>query len=665
MDFTSILPSAFRPVIVTGSPYPESAQVGNAAQILPGVDDILDLDGGGAVTEAAGNSLPVTLSGWVVDGVPHTLTYAMSGLPPAQFYRTAWDPGNPVYTALADGTGTRAMFLGGRQDDPAGVGYNWSALVGQTWIGPAAVASGATVHLAVLGLDGQVFRVTLADDIVSGFVPVGVLPGAVSTLLDGTERIATSITKDGRVFEARVDQTTGDVSITALGSVRVDDDGIYHDLMGAVVDPTHPGDVIVASMDYVWVDGIIQGYDEGGGFPAGVVGLYPGGAVPIYGAARLYGAHLDVDPFPVVTAASLNVGAAEIDAGIAVCWPPSDEAFVGDGWTLRGEPVEVAGPVGPDGNCAIVPFDRMAPADPNWAGSDRAIEAVIPGVGRARLGFPAGRHVGYTLSPVVAARPGGSIVDITGLVLDRHGFPVSKTTTHVTGGIRDIGGNGFWISVGNPAQLQNIGGGGAVGPVCTVPGCSYWGGVIGGGALYYTPRQGSDPLKLQVVRLDGTVDDVPAAQAAVAGTIAPSVLLADGRICGGAGAPYRIDCVDPAGGTETTGAIGTMGGEWWPLSDGSLLLAGDGAVRFDPATMTFAALDERMISGAITSGDGRVYAIAYVSGNTATIVEITPDAVIDLATVSSAATVVPIDGALLFSNSPDGVHVGGWNRIPR
>lgn len=668
---------ASRSVIVTDSPYPESAQIDNAAEILPGADVILDLDGGGAAAEVAANSAPVTLSGWVVDGVVRTLTHAMSGLPPAQFYQTALDPVTPAYTALADRTGPRGVFLGGRQDDPMGLGGAWSALVGQTWIGPAAVAPDATVHLAVVGLDGQVFRATLADGAVSGFVPTGVLPGAVSIVLDGDERIAISITKDGRVFQLRVDQGTGDVAIHALGSVRVVDDGIYHDFMGAVVDPTHPGDVIVATVDYPWVDGIIQGYDEGGGFPAGPVGLYPGGAVPLWGTARVYRGHLDAEPFPVVSAASLNVGAAEIDAGIAVCWAPSDEPFTDEGWTLRGEPVEVVGPVGPDGNCAIVPFERTAPADPNWIGSERAIEAVIPGAGQVRLGFPAGRHVGYTLDPRAAVLPDGSIVDVTGLVLDRHGFPVSKTTTGMSSGsystawARDLGGYGFWTWWTSPTaalELRNIGGGGVAAPPCpdtqSVYRCSFGGVVVEGGVLYVAPP-GQLPAQILAVRPDGTVDDVPAAQVDVAYNLGSRVLLADGRICGLAGYPYHLDCVNPEGVTETAGPLPTLGGDWWPLSDGSLILAGDGALRFDPATKTLALLDARMISGAITSEDGHVYAIAYVSGNTASLVEITPDAVIDIATVAAYSSVVPIDGALLVTSSQDGLHLVGWTRIPR
>lgn len=136
-----------------GEPTPVQ-EIANAAEVLPGLSDRVPLDAAGAVAPAAGNSMPVTLTGWVADGVAHTLTYEMLGNPPAQFFRTVPDPDHYASTALADGTSTRAVFLNGFQDDPMGSGYGWSALVGQTWIGPAAVASDATMHFAVLGLDG-------------------------------------------------------------------------------------------------------------------------------------------------------------------------------------------------------------------------------------------------------------------------------------------------------------------------------------------------------------------------------------------------------------------------------------------------------------------------------------------------------------------------------
>ena len=474
-------------------------EVANAGQLLPGLTDRVPLDGAGAVAPAAGNSMPVTLTGWAVGGVAHTLVHQMLGNPPAQFFRTVPDPVNPVYTALTDGLLTRAMFLDGRQDDPMGVGYSWSALVGQTWIGPAAVDSEATVHFAVLGLDGQLFRVTLTNDTLSGFVPVGVLPGAVSILLDGNERIADSITTDGRVFEARIDQTTGEVAITALGSVRVEEPGGAYEFKGVLVDPTHPGDVVVAAI------------------------ATSATSVPFY-QTGFFRARLEQTPVPLVTAPSMSVAAGEILGGIAVCWPASDEPFDGEGWTLRGEPVQVVGPVGPDGNCAILLNDPSAPADANWTGSERAIEATVPGVGAVRLGFPAGRYAGTGLNPSLAVLNDGSVIDVAGDALDRDGFPLSRTYTGWQAGIRDLGGYGLWVS-GGPWEysttMRNIGGGIPM-PPCpsTEPwvSCTYGGPVQGGGALFALggPQWELPPpvVSMQVIRPDGTVEDLPAAQTA-------------------------------------------------------------------------------------------------------------------------------------------------------
>ncbi len=641
--YTSEKPDEF------GEGFTPVQEIANAAQILPGLTARVPLDSAGAVAPVAGNSMPVTLTGWAIDGVAHTLIHQMLGNPPAQFFRTVPDPVNPVntvYTALTDGILTRAMFTDGRQDDPMGVGEDWSALVGQTWIGPAVVDSEATVHFAVLGLDGQLFRVTLTDDTLSGFVPVGVLPGAVSILLDGNERVADSITTDGRVFEARIDQTTGEVAITALGSVRVEEPGGAYEFKGVLVDPTHPGDVLVAAI------------------------ATSATSVPFY-SSGFFKAHLDQAPIALRSAPSLSVGAGEILGGIAVCWPVSDEPFDGEGWTLRGEPVQVAGPFGPQGNCAIILDDPSAPVDANWTGSERAIEATLPGVGAVRLGFPAHRYAGTWINSSVALLRDGSVIDVAGNALDHDGFPLSRTYTGWQVGIRDLGGYGLWVT-GGPWEysttMRNIGGGIPM-PPCpsTEPwiSCMYGGPVQGGGALFalYGPQwQVPTPVpSVQVIRPDGTVEDLPAAQSA---EMVGGILLTDGRLCGVGGG--RLDCVDASGARETAQKVGDtplVGSQWWPLSDGSLMLGEPTMAptwRFDPIAMTVAVLDERALVAPITSTDGHVYATASQPDGTGEVVEVTPTGVIPITATTNGsiyAVVLPIDGAFLIGPP--------WTRVPR
>jgi hypothetical protein len=580
----------------------------HAAMIVPGSDAFLEVDETGAVLDGGGFHFNDPIARWLEgDALIGLRTYLGS---PLRDDMTA-DPW--VTTSLTDAMPMREIYTAD------------ASFVGQRWIGPLEVEPGAPVHFAVVLRDGRVFRVTLDDDALSGFEPAGVLPGAMSELVTDHDRRAYSITTDGRVFALTLDPTSGDIAIDALGSVRVEEPGGGYEFKGVLVDPAD-GEVYVAAV---------------------ATSLY---SVPVY-QTGIFHAHLDAAPTPLVSAASFGIGFADVADGLAVCWPPTDAPFDGTGWTLRGEPVEVAGPYGPDDACALIVFDRMAAVPEEWVGAERAVEANIPGVGPVRLGFPAQyRTAGLFLSDTHAVLRDGRVVDALGNELDADGLAVAFHPIPSDGASRDLGGYGLWTSGGAydyVTTVSNIGGGIPI-PECPVPGpwltCYYAGPVVGGGMLYASPPPST---LLQVIRPDGRVDDLPTAQGH-----GPGILLADDRLCRFAGFPYTIACTDPAGVVESTEplpyALHFVADQWWPLADGTLALLNTAdygpTMRFDPASMTVTAYDDRELTQLATSADGHDYAVAYETDGTSTIVELLPDGAVDIAEVPRYAVVTPVDG---------------------
>lgn len=595
----------------------------HAGMILPGVVDLLPVDRAGQVAD-----YDDIVTGWVEDGGYRALKLQARGVSEAQFYEFDLSTPPPWESRLlTDGAPHRGIVTSGE-----------FSVAGQWWVGATSRGPGEALHWAVIYPDGRVFRVTLDDDVVSGWVPVGVLPGAPSIVLSGTERLAYSITTDGRVFLLRVDPVSGDVSIDSLGAVRVEEPGGGYEFKGVIADPANPRTVYVAA-NATSVSSV----------PKWRSGLF---------IARLSG-----DAVPYLAPPSQLVGVAETFGGIGVCWPRSDEPFDGSAWTLRGGPVDL---VAASGDCAVIAANTSA-VDPAWIGAERAIDAKLPGIGDLRIGFPTGRSPGYELSRDHAVLRDGTILDLPGLRLDARGFPVSYRWSELSRvAFRDLGGYGLWVT-GNAQDrdtaVENIGGGISTPPCPSTEyyaSCVYAGPVVGGGALYLSPPPAA---LLQVIRPNGRVEDLPGL-----GTPLWGILLRDGRHCSWASLypTAKLRCIDEHAGSwdiVMPTAMKSVREQFWEIADGTLLVMNDptvgGTVRFDPASNAATMYDARALQGAVTASDGRVYAIARGADGSATVVEVTASGAVDLPTVDSPEAVVPVDGGLVVA----GPH--GWVRVPR
>lgn len=544
-------------------------------------------------------------------------------------------------TQLADDTMMKDVFR--RYSSPT-VTYirPLSAWVGLTFFGPSVLDDAdAPMTIGAVDGDGTVYRFVIADGRMSGPTPIGVMPGRHNVFVDDAERVAYAITTDGRAFRARVD--SGDVIIESLGDVELVDPGYSHETVSIVPDPTHPGDYIVALTsigDYAWYGDELVALAEAGT-------IYPSG---------LYRATLDREPVRVVSPSSLLVRSADILGALAVCWPPSDEPFHPEGWTVGGKPAQIAlGDAGPDGNCAVLVADG-AP-DPAFVGAERAISGTIPGVGHARLASQP-RPIGHALDALATVLGDGSVIDIRGIHLDPRGMELEPQAGWEPGSVnfqvtRDIGGLGFWSWDNWGGGFRNIGADIAIPSTCGST-CYAQGTVVGGGILVYQTGE--------IVRRD-RVDVVPPAQLARLALLGSAVVLEDGRICG-VGSLGPIACASPDGTLVT--AVGGPGsfiqvaqGDslFWPLPGGDFLVHGDKSYRFDPEAMTVTLFDERVVDMPITAEDGEVYGLIESWGGEPVVLSTQVARITDsglepmgpsYTAPASALVVLPLEGQLII-----------------
>lgn len=556
----------------------------SSSSLIPGSTQLLP------VSDAEGRSDGVILYAWTTPAGLRCMTYFNRNR--ARDFAIHDDPslceGDGV--EFEDATGAANAYRGGQD-------YMDMQFFGPTFVEDPS----APLHLGFIDPSGQIFRLSVVDGRVEGPTPAGLLPGIRSEFVTDVQRDVYSITGDGRVFRATIDAGSGDIAVESLGDVLVEDDSGFYVFAGVTPDPDVPGDVIVG-VDVYWFDLDGDGVTD----------------PPRYNQG-LYRASLTRDPIPAVFPASFGVGAADVNGGIAVCWPPSDEPLERDGWSVAGKPARfVTEAGGPNGSCAVIVPDG-GPA-PGWEGAEHAVSGPVPGVGRVRIGYGGSPFAGHGIDPATAVLRDGTAVSLNGVVIDAAGLETSSVDSmRGSGSVGlavsvDLGGYGLWAEDTASGRVDNVGGGVEV-PTC--PWTDSWalchnvGGVITGGFLYAA----ADPAWWKVVRPNG-VDDVPLVQAEAvrAAGISRLTVLEDGRICG---VMYDVvHCIASDGSrTTSTGTffVSPAATPFIPLPDGRFAVAGnlnDSTFVFDPDAMTVAPYSDVGILAPNRAPDGAWFALS-------------------------------------------------------